>query len=80
MEKHAVSDAQIEGRLKAIELVCSLALHIVGRQQFASTWPTHIPEMLQKAVAEIRTSVSGDSAAAAEEALSRMFNRSATWI
>jgi len=70
---------QLEGRLAAIDLVCSLALNKAGRQHYLSAWPDEIAAELQKAVAEMRNSISGDAAAAAEEALGRMFNRSSTW-
>ena len=40
-------------------------------------WPNYLGEELQKAVAEVRKITSGDAATAAEDALGRMFNRSA---
>ena len=57
----------------------SAVLHRTGRQHYGSAWPNYLGEELQKAVAEVRKITSGDAATAAEDALGRMFNRSATW-
>jgi hypothetical protein len=68
---------QIEGRLAAIEVVCSLLLHRTGRHHYGSAWKNYLGEKLQKAIVEVRKIVSGDAATAAEDSLGRMFNRSA---
>lgn len=70
---------KLEGRLAALELVAAKALHSAGTRLHGSAWPSHVGDELQKAITEMRQSLSGEGADAAEIALHKMFTRSQDW-
>jgi hypothetical protein len=67
---------ELEARIAALELVAAIALTGAGHKFFASAWPTRADAFADKAVNEMRESLIGDDADAAETSIRKMFDRS----